>query len=408
MQISDFLQKNLSRDAVTLLAYESELLSHFDAYLRQLWPEGRLLIVTESTYRDYVEGNLLAALSAQGYEPAYCLCVKSAGVTYRAQIDESLGDGVLDNIVGIAALGSAELFASVRERASLLGVGCCALMDTLPPRDCFESCGEKRPVADAIFFDLDSIAKGLRGDWREAIQSLEVDIYALNADIATAHALGAPVAAGVEDALHEAVPPRIPAIGNPSEDELAELCEAYAWRAAAARLYGRSGSLQTVFEYAEAGGDFPSFPIAQHARLMDILFEAVLELESLEISPEDCANRQPPKEFLRRTLQQILLEDGVKFDWLKRAEDNFEDRVRMRLTLNTLVMNWDDYCAKLRPIADMMHAISVQNVSGDEDDMEELDSALKNLWIHAARFAPVNTFLRVFNSMNAIEPALYI
>ncbi len=407
MQISDFLQKYLSHDAVTLVAYECEILSHFDAYLHQIWPEGRVLIVTESSYREYVERTLIPALSAQGFEPAYCLCVKSAGVTYSAQIDESLGDGTLEGIVGIAALGSSELFAAARERASVLNIACCALLEELPPRNTFDSCGEKRPCADAIFFDLDAIMRRLHGDLRETIQQLEVDVYAFKADLATAHALGISVPAGVADAIHEAVPPRIAPMGTPTEDELAQLCEGYAWRAVAARLNGRGDSLQTIFEYANAGGDFPTFPIALHARLMATVFESVIELESLEISPEDCANRQPPKEILRRTLQQILLEDGVKFEWLKRADDNYEDRTKLRLSLNTLVMNWDDYCAKLRPIADMMHAISIQD--GVEDGCEdELDPALKTLWIHAAKFAPLHTFLRVFNSLSVIDPALYI
>ncbi|MBQ9395768.1 MAG: hypothetical protein IJU23_09685 [Proteobacteria bacterium] len=406
MQVSDFLQKYLTQDAVVLTSYEANITSHFDASLRQLWPEGRILIVTESAYREYVETTLLPALDANGRENAYCLCVKTPGTTYQAQIDESLGDGVVDGLTGIASLGSCDLFKAVRDRASILNVACCALLNELPGTDLFDACGENRPCADALFFDLDSIDHGLHGDLREVVQFLEVDIYALKADIATWRSLGKPVPACVIDALNEALPPRIPLIGVHSEDDLAQLCEAYVWRAAAARLLREEGSLKTVLDYARACADYQDLPIAQHARLMAMLFDSVMELESLEISPEESAAHQPPRDILKRTLQQTLLDDGVNLSWIKRADENYLDRNSLRLMLNTLVMNWDDYCAKIRPIADMMHAICAQNPYYDDED--NLDASLKNTWIHAARFAGNGTFIKIYNALGLIEPSLFV
>lgn len=405
MQITDFLQKHLSSKAVILLAYEASITSHFDAYLQQIWPQGRILVITEPFYREYTERTLLPALNAHGFEPAYCLCVKSAGTNYRAQIEESLGDGAIDGIVGIAALGSAALFAAARERASALNIACCALLDQPCPMDAFDPCDDAgdKPCADAIFFDLDAIRQKNR-DLRDIMLNLEVAVYAMKADIAAAQALGFRINAGVQDALNEAIPPRIPNLHAASEDELAQLCEAYGWYAAAMRLHKKRSSLQTVLDYANASSEFPGFSAAAHALVLATIFEAALELESLEISPEDCANRQPPKEILGRTLQQILLEDGIKFDWLKRADENYEDRNALRHTMNALVMNWDEFCARLRPICDVLRAISAQNTNSDD----EIDPALKTLWLHAARFGSKHTFLKLFHDMGIIEPALYI
>ena len=406
MQISDFLQKHLATDADILITYEADICAHFDAYLRQLWPEGRVLVVTEMHRREYVERKLIPALKSNGCETLYCLCVKSAGVSYRAQIDESLGDGALENVVGIASVGSAQLFAEVRSRASLVGVPCCALFDDFAPIDVFDACSDdnSHPYADGVFFDLTAISQKYKGDLRDPIHNLEIDVCAMRADLAAALAIGAPINRAVAEALDEALPPRIPQTGPVTEDDMAQLCEAYAWRAVAARLGRSQSSFRTVIEYAEASPQFDSFPPAMHARLMAQLFDATLEIESLEISPEDCASHQPPKDILNRTLQQILLQDEMRFDWLKRADENYMDRTSLRIALNEITSNWDDFCAKLRPIADVLRAISAQ----DDTDDEQLDAALKSLWLHAARFAPKFTFLKIFNDMRIVEPALYI
>ena len=255
-QIADFLQKYISPKAITLIAYEAEITSHLDAYLQQIFPEGRILIVTEAYWREYAERTLIPSLKAHGCETEYCLCVKTAGVPYSTQIEESLADGALSGIVGIAALGTHDLFEAVRDRAAFLDIACCALLHELPRQDVLNSCGENRPTADALFFDLNAIMQQLHGDGREKSLELEIDTYALSADIAVAKAMGSPIPAGVSEAIHEAVPPRLPQ-GKLTEDDLAELCEAYMWRAAAARLMPY-GSFCTVMEYLNDGADFPT------------------------------------------------------------------------------------------------------------------------------------------------------
>ena len=401
MQLNDFLQGVVDPKVQILVVYEAEICKHFDAYLRQIWPEGKVLIVTETDRREYAERTLIPAMKAAGYEVLYCLCVKSAGSSYRAQIEESLSDGALDGIVGIAALGSGELFAEARSLAGTCDISCCALLGEFAPLDALDACGDTRPCADAIFFDLDWIDKKLHGDIRDAVQTLEVDVYMTKADVATAQALGSALPSGLLDAMSESMPPRLFSSAHPSEDELAQLCEAYMWRSAVARIFP-SSSLQTVSRYHRQSSEFASFSPSQHAQVVAQIIDAALELESLEISPEDCANHQPPKEILRRTLQQFLLQDGLGFEWLTVADANFEDRIPLRNKLNMLIMNWDDYCTHLRPIADVLRAIAARH----EED--EVDAGMKSLWLHAARFAPRNTFIKLMNDLRIIEPALYI
>lgn len=405
MQISDFLQKYLSPKAVPYVAFETGISAHLDAYLQQIWPEGRIVVVSEMEYREYAEQKLLPALTAHGYEPVYCLCVQSAGVTRRSQIEEALGDGALERVVGLISLGGSALFASVREEASLLNVAAAALLSQFPDTHALDSCGESHPCADAVFCDLDQIMHACHGDCREAIQCLEVDNYALRADIAVLKALNARIPEGVMEALKEAQPPR--QASSSTSECFAELCDAYIWRAAVSRLYGEPSSFDTVLGYARTGQEFPAYPAAYHARLMAQVFDSVLEVEGLELSPEDCAAHQPPKEILRRTLQQILLQDGQSFDYLAVADENYEDRNTLRVVLNALVLNWDAFCSHLRAVADMMHVLA-GSADLDEDGETELDATLKSLWLHAARFAPKHSFLKILNALGLVEPALYI
>ncbi len=401
MQIADFLHRTLSPKAAPLMAYESGILTHFDAYLQQIWPAGRVLIAVESAYRGYAEQKLLPALKVHGFEPVYCLCMREAGVTYRNQIEDALGDGAVNGMVGMAALGGNGVFSAVREMASSIDVACCALFNELMPRNGLDVCGE-RPCADAFFFDLDAIIDGCHGDFRDAVQNLEVMLYAMKADMAAANAAGERVDAVVSEAISEAMPPRLSRVDKVDEDEAAQICEAYVWCAAARRVRQAPGSFESVLAYAGACRDIPDFSAAQHAGVMAAIFDAALELESLEISPEDCAAKQPPKEVLNRTLQQILLEDGISFEWIKGVP--FMDRTALRLQLHSVMMNWDDLGAKLRPISDMMHAIAAQSLQ-DED---EFDSRLVSLWTNAGYFAPKNTFLRLFHDMRVVESALYL
>ncbi|MBR4984723.1 MAG: hypothetical protein IKY83_03155 [Proteobacteria bacterium] len=405
MQISDFLQKYLSPKALPYVAFETGIRLHFDAYLQQIWPEGRIVVVSELDYREYAEQKLLPALSAHGFEPVYCLCVRSGGVTPRSQIEEALGDGALEHVVGIISLGSCDLFSVVRGVTSTVNVGAAALLCQFPDAHVLDVCGEDHPCADAVFCDLDEIMRGCHGDCREAIQHLEVDNYAFRADLAVLSSLNRRIPEGVMEALREAQPPR--ETGAVAEEYLAELCDAYMWRAVAARLFGQPTSFDTVLRYAASGQDFEAYPASWHARLMAQVFDSVLEVEGIEISPEACAGRQPPKDILRRTLQQILLQDGQSFDYLAVADENYEDRNTLRLLLNALVLNWDGFCSHLRSVADMMHVLGGGSEFSEAEDCE-LDASLKSLWLHASRFAPKCSFLKVLNALGMIEPALYI
>ena len=184
------------------------------------------------------------------------------------------------------------------------------------------------------------------------------------------------------DAVEQSAPDRSLAKFVPDEDSLAQLAESYSWFAISCRIFHETQgtSFETVADYVRAAADMPTFTHTQHARLLAQVFDAALEIESLEIDPDACASRQPPKEILTRTLQQTLLEDGVNFAWLKRAEANYSDRIAMRNELNSVLLNWDEFCAHLRAIADVMRAIAADDPAADD-----LDPALKNAWIHAAR-----------------------
>lgn len=407
MRIGEFLKENVSPDWNVELAYQSDICAHLDGLLFQLWllEGGRILVVSGDGYREFAEGGLLPSLRARGVDVEYCLCVVSAGVDFESQIGESLGDGRLFGLCGIVSLGDSGLFRAVCRRAEILGVPCCALLPEFAPHDLLDGCGGGGAAVSGIYFDLDRIADAHHGDYREAVSRLEFENYAIRADLAASEAMSCRYPAPVWEALSEAMPPRMKEGGLAFEEDLAQLCEAYAWRAAAVRLmHERTGlSFETVWAYGVAMRDCERFGAASHARLLALVFEAACEMEALEIAPDACAGRQPPQAILARTLRQILLEDGVNFEWLTRGDANFEDRVALRNKLHVVAMNWDEFCAHLRPIADMMHAVAASERGGDE-----MDHALKMLWIHAARFAPKCGFLKLFNDMGLLESSLYL
>ena len=398
MQISDFIQKYLATNHPALVISASELIQHIDAYLRQIWPEGKIAVISESEYREDTEHTILPALKNAGVETAYCLCVKSAGIPYRTQIEESFGNE--EHTTGILAVGSRDLFAAAREYAGLHKIRCCAMPDDFCPINAFEPYGEN-PCVDALFFDLDKIADKYKGRFQDARANLEQTIAATRLDALTLKALNLPVPAAVFQAINEAHLPEIPQNSFLSEDELAELTEAYVWYALAMRLIGKKSSLQAVSEYAAESPEFQEYTVSQHIRILSQILDYALEIESLEIDPDECAAHQPPREILNRTLQQILLEDSMKLDRLKTLD--YEDRIRLKHTLYAAAENWDDFCASSRSIAEMLHIFS----QTDNDDEPEIDAALKTLWIHAGHFAPIGSFLRLMNDMRQIEPALY-
>jgi Trp operon repressor len=91
----------------------------------------------------------------------------------------------------------------------------------------------------------------------------------------------------------------------------------------------------------------------------------------------------------------------MKLDLIKSLD--YQDRQQLRLSLFNAAENWDEFCARIRPVAEMMQLFAAQT-----EISSEMDAALKTLWLHAARFAPIGTFLRLMNDMRRIEPALYL
>lgn len=407
MQITDFLQRHFSSQSPITVAYQTDICEHFDGFLRQLCPPGVILAIVSPIYREYAERSLMPSLSAHGYETRYCLCMPEPGTTIENQIGEALSDGALNGLSGIVSLGGNEMFAAARMRGRMFQVPVVALLSSLPGRDLLDTCSDDpgvHPYADGIFFDLDRIADALRGDLREPLSQLELENALLRADYYTAQCLGSKIDSGVLEAVRCARSPHLPRPTQPTEDDLASLVEAYVWQSAAYRLLHetRLSSYETLESYALSGADFPHFDAMPHVHILNDILDAVLSTESLEISPEACANRQPPKEIRVRTLQQILLEDGIKFEWLKRAEANYEDRLTMRLGIHAISLTWDTYCAYLRPVSDMLHL-----VSSEENTPESVDPLLKQIWLHSANFAPKHSFLKLMNDMRLLETTLY-
>ena len=47
-------------------------------------------------------------------------------------------------------------------------------------------------------------------------------------------------------------------------------------------------------------------------------------------------------------------------------------------------------------------------IAADDPAADDLDPALKNAWIHAARFAPKHSYLKLFADMGIVESSLYL
>lgn len=405
MRIADFLSANFLPQRRATIAFQAGITEHLEAFIRQLWPNGRVLIVAQPSYRDFCERKLIPELLALGIDAPYCLCLEQPGVTPLQQIQESLADGVLEKLSAIFSLGDNALFSVVRAQSSIVGIPCGALIDEFPAPHTFDPIAENIPYASAVFCDIDAVARRVKDRTNDAICDLEIELYSLKADILALNAYNTPVDRKIFDAIQLASPDRSLAKAAPDEDVLAQIAESYAWFAIASRIFHekQETSYETVAAYADAANDIPKFTPTQHARLLAQLFDAALEIESLEIDPDARASRQPPKDILNRTLQQTLLEDGVNFAWLKRADANFEDRIAMRNSLNSILLNWDDFCSHLHAISDIMRAIAA-----DDHNADDIDPTLKHLWIHAARFAPKHSYLKLFANMGIVESSLYL
>lgn len=397
MRIQDFLHKTLHTQTPPLVIHESDLRQHLAAYLRQIWPEGKLCILTDARHRDEVEQHLQPALETLGGQTQCVVCAPSAGVPYRTQIAEKIGN-TTDHPKGVVVFGDADLFEAARQFAAESESGCCAVFGEFCPEGVWDAFGS-RPCIDAVFFDLDEIADSCRGDFRAAVQELECAVCALRLDALCADMRHPPVPHALIDAIDEAMPPRLPRYDRLSEDELAQISEAWAWKSIASRLTGHNSSLHTVIEYADESREFTAFPASAHAAALAAILDYALDRDELEIDPDDCANHRPPEAIHNRTLQQILIEDGLSTDRLSGSGLDYADRQTIRLEIRAVADRWDEFCARARAVSQMLHAIS--------DDAPEPDPAIRALWSHAAHFAPAASFLRLMDDLRFIEPALY-
>ncbi len=405
MRISDFLFARFQPQTRATVVFQAGVADCLEAFIRQIWPNGRVLIAALPDYRELCERKLIPDLRAQGIDAPYCLCLEQPGVTMLQQVQEALSDGVIDKLSAIFSLGDNILFRTVRRLASIVGIPCGALINDFAAADAFDPIGESIPFATAFFFDIDGIARRLKGRTKDAIHDLELGIYSMQADIFAQNAANLRVGKQLSEALAQAVPARCLSKAAPDEDTLAQIAESYAWFSVASRIFRETcpTSFETVAAYAAAAADMPRFAPTHHARILARIFDAALDIESLEIDPDACAGRIPPKEICARTLQQTLLEDGVDFSWLKRADANYQDRIAIRNEVSAVSLNWDEFCSRLRSVADVLRAIAA-----DDPGAGDPEPALKNLWLHAARFAPKSGYLKLFGIMGIVESSLYL
>lgn len=405
MRIPDFLQQYTASSSRLNIAYQTDILDHFDAFLRQICPNAKLLLITQPQYREYVESKLIHNLQSQGIETAYCLCNEQPGMPYAKQIEDSLSQDALNHIDALVSFGDNALFHAVRTHATRLNRPCAAILDDFADAHALEPIGNEIPFPCGLFFDLNAIANRYKGKLSDPIHRLEIEVYSMTADLFAFNAFNDKFDNILFDILREAIPPCALLKSPCNEDTLAQICESYAWLSIAHRIIHKKSktSLEIVYEYAKNSTENLTLSPLRCARLLAQLFDAALEIESLEIDPDACAARQPPKEILSRTLRQILLDDGVPFSWLKIADENFEDRITLKNELNSILLNWDEFSTNLRTITDVLRAICT-----DAPDDADCDPALKTLWIHAGRFAPKHSFLKLFNDLGLIEPSLYL
>lgn len=412
MRLSDFLSKASASSVCLQLSFEVDILEHLDAYILQLWPKGKVLVVCELAYREFVEERLLSRLAGHGLKTSYCLCLRAID-SYPSQILASIDESSLEQLVGIVSLGSAELFHAAKSISRRLNKRSCALLDTLAPIDLFSHgldaetlqevvSGKAPTLVDAVFFDLGGIAHRFRGDMREAGLNLEIRARAMRCDELLAQSLGDARNSLVQRALEEAVAPKFSRGVLPNEDELAGLCEASAWLSTARLYLGRDSCLDRVIDYERSSANIDPTPVINHGQVFLRILSALIALEGPEIDAEYAANHLDPEDILPRTLRQRLLEDGANFSWLKHPDAQFESRRAVRERLNQMALSWDDAVEGLRPQADILAAAlaGAQEPTGGT-------SMLKQSWTNAALFAPSKSVLRVASQLSLLEDALY-
>ncbi len=399
MNLTEFVNQLPGCLRSTRINFETDILGHFDACVTEAALDQKTVVVSDQSYRDYVEKKLLSSLSLHGVEATYCLCVRSIE-SYEEQITGTISDFSGDEIGLIVCLGDEMLWKATRAAGAKAGVShAMAICNALPSRTFFVRAENDIANIDAIYFDLASIRTMSPGDWRETAASLDLYKNAFLVEAELAQALGNAASRNARLAVQEI---ELMTNADPSDDEaVSQLCEGYAWLAAARASLGYDTSLDYVMRYDLACPQRMPVTVFDHAAVFVKLLDAMLEVESLEIDPDDCAQHQLPKDILNRTLKQTLLEDELSFSWIKDAEAAWSDRIAIRGMVHTLVSAWDDLCESLRVRSAMIHAcFENRNMS---DDISQVCT----VWQHAARFAPRHSLVHLMESLRLLDGALF-
>ncbi len=398
MNLTDFLAKQPLATQCPRIGFEAEILEHFDAYVVQLAEDKRVVIVSEQDYRDYAERKLLPSLALHGLDASYCLVVRGVE-SYEEQVCNAISR--LDAASLIVALGNEDIIHAARAAASKNNIPAeLAVCNACPSRDFFlQSADVSACALAAVYFDLKTISALSPSDWRELISSIELFSNAFLLEAHIADALAKPEARNVRLAIAEIDDCRQAEQSDP--EAVAQVCEALAWLAAARAALGAETSLDCVMRYAAACPQRMPMPVQDHAAILVRLIDAFQQVESLEIDADDCASHQLPRDILKRTLKQTLLEDEVSFDWLKNADEAWLDRIAVRTCVHTLTANWDELCEQLAVRSAMIHAALEDRPAGDDAD------SLADVWIHAARFAPKYAFVHIMALLRLLDGALF-
>ncbi len=400
MNLTEFLKQLPSSLHFDKIHFETDILGHFDACVIEATQGQKAVVVSAPSYRDYVEKKLLPSLSLHGVEATYCLCVRSVE-SYEDQITNTISGFSGDEIGLIACLGDETLWRAARiagAKANILHT--VAVCSTLPSRSFFVRNSNSDLVSvGAIYFDLASIRRMSPGDWRETASALELHTNAFLIEAVLAQALGNTASRNVRLAIQEIEP--LTHADPDDDDAVSQLSEGYAWLAAARAALGYDTSLDYVMAYDLACPQRMPNTIFDHAAVFLKLLDAMLEVESLEIDPDDCAQHQPPLEIFKRSLKQTLIEDELGFGRMKDAETAWADRIAVRGMIHTLVSAWDDLCEPLRVRSAMLHAVF------ENRNMPDDLSQVCTVWQHAARFAPRHTLVHLMEILRLLDGALF-
>ncbi len=398
MNLSDFLKKQSGASGIERIGFEPEILEHFDATVMDVCAGAKVVVVTDMTYRDYVENRLLKSLSLHGVEASYCLCVKSVE-SYAAQITNAIG--ATSGAALIVSLGDESLLRAARVSGVKAGIAkAMAVLKDMPSRTLFNEVSAERGCSIvAMYFDLAQIRTMSPGDWREKTASLEIYADAFLIEAHLCEALGRPVTRGVKTAIGEIESLR--GVTATSDETVSELCEGYAWLAAARAALGYDSSLDFVMAYDEACSQHVPTTVYDHAAMLAHLIDVFVEVESLEIDPDDCASHQLPAEIYKRSVNQILIGDEVDRRWLSCLDESYEARQFVRSRVHALVDAWDELCESLRIRGAMIHGVL------DDLGIETNDESLRDAWSHAAKLANANSFVRTMDVLRLLEGALF-